>query len=156
MQRSSLPSGTQNVLVFDTKHGTNTHKLKLGCFSTVGPSGETKVVAASLVADESEESFTWVFTCLLRAFRIPPAVIFTDSDPGMAAFILAVFCPLGTLHFLCTWHRSKNLLTHVKPSHFSASTGMDSFIAAWWTLCLRSDKLKHKAIKAPKKTCGEV
>ena len=69
-----------NVLVFDTKHGTNTHKLKLSCFTTVAPSGATKVLAASLVASESEKSFAWVFAieCLLEAFRIPPAVIFTD------------------------------------------------------------------------------
>ena len=125
--------------MFDTKHGTNTHKLKLGCFCTVGPSGNTVVLAASLVASESEASFIWVFSCFLLAFRIAPAVIFTDSDPGMAAAILAVFCLLGTLHFLCTWHLSKNLLTHVKPSLFSAPAGLESFTAAWWTLCLRSD-----------------
>ena len=129
-----------NVCVYDTKHNTNTHRLKLGCVCTVGPSGSTKVLAASLVAAESEASFTWVFTCFLLSFRVAPAVIFTDSDAGMAAAILAVFCVLGTLHFLCTWHLSKNLLTHVKASLFATPAGMDAFISAWWTLCLRSDR----------------
>ena len=134
--------------MFDTKHGTNTHKLKLGCFCTVGPSGNTVVLAASLVAAESEASFTWVFTCFLLALRFAPAVIFTDSDPGMAAAILAVFCVLGTLHFLCTWHLSKNLLTHVKPSLFSEPASMEWFIGAWWTLCLRSDTSSSAAFAA--------
>jgi hypothetical protein len=129
--------GRCNVLVFDTKHGTNTHKLKLGCFTTVAPSGATKVLAASLVASESEKSFAWVFECLLEAFRIPPAVIFTDSDPGMAAAIARIL--VATLHFLCTWHLSKNALTHIKPALFSSPAGCDAFMSDWWTICMRSD-----------------
>ena len=129
--------GRCNVLVFDTKHGTNTHKLKLGCFTTVAPSGATKVLAASLVASESEKSFAWVFECLLEAFRIPPAVIFTDSDPGMAAAIAHIL--ITTLHFLCTWHLSKNLLAHVKPALFPSSAGCDAFMSDWWAICMRSD-----------------
>ena len=129
--------GRCNVLVFDTKHGTNTHKLKLGCFTTVAPSGATKVLAASLVASESEKSFAWVFECLLEAFRIPPAVIFTDSDPGMAAAIARVL--ITTLHFLCTWHLSKNLLTHIKPALFPSPAGCDAFMSDWWAICMRSD-----------------
>ena len=129
--------GRCNVLVFDTKHGTNTPKLKLGCFTTVAPSGATKVLAASLVASESEKSFAWVFECLLEAFRIPPAVIFTDSDPGMAAAIARIL--VATLHFLCTWHLSKNALAHIKPALFSSPAGCDAFMSDWWTMCMRSD-----------------
>jgi hypothetical protein len=129
--------GRCNVLVFDTKHGTNTHKLKLGCFTTVAPSGATKVLAASLVASESEKSFAWVFECLLEAFRIPPAVIFTDSDPGMAAAIARIL--VATLHFLCTWHLSKNALTHIKPALFPSPAGFDAFMSDWWAICMRSD-----------------
>ncbi len=129
--------GRCNVLVFDTKHGTNTHKLKLGCFTTVAPSGATKVLAASLVASESEKSFAWVFECLLEAFRIPPAVIFTDSDPGMAAAMARIL--ITTLHFLCTWHLSKNLLTHIKPALFPSPAGCDAFMSDWWAICMRSD-----------------
>ena len=129
--------GRCNVLVFDTKHGTNTHKLKLGCFTTVAPSGATKVLAASLVASESEKSFAWVFDCLLEAFRIPPAVIFTDSDPGMAAAIASIL--VATLHFLCTWHLSKNALTHIKPALFSSPAGCDAFMSDWWAICMLSD-----------------
>jgi len=95
--------GKDNVVVFDTKHGTNTHKLKLGCVTTVAPSGATVVLAASLVARETQASFAWVFTALLQAFRIPPAVIFTDSDPGMEAAITEILP--NTRHFLCTWQK---------------------------------------------------
>ena len=97
------------------------------------------VLAASLIASESGDSFAWVFTHYLRAFRYAPAVIFTDSDPGMAAAASAILCVLGTLHFLCIWHLSKNLLTHIKPALFSALSSFDTFIAGWWTICMCSD-----------------
>ena len=129
--------GEGNVIVFDTKHSTNTHRLKLGCIVTVSPSGATKVLAASLIASETKESFIWVFTCFMKAFRVEPAAIFTDSDPWMAVAIALVF--LTALHFLCTWHLSKNLLTHVKPAMFDSLPSYDAFIGGWWELCLRSD-----------------
>ncbi len=34
--------GRCNVLVFDTKHGTNTHKLKLGCFKLLLPAAQQR------------------------------------------------------------------------------------------------------------------
>jgi len=126
--------------VYDTKHGTNKYKLKLGCFVTVAPSGVTKVLAASLVSAETMDSFKWVFERFLSAFRVPPAVIFTDSDAGMAAAYTAVLQPLGVLHFLCIWHLSKNVLTHINRPLFSSPAGHQAFMNGWWQVCKTSDR----------------
>ena len=104
----------------------------------MAPSGESSVIAASLVSSEDEASFAWVFLCFLQFFRRPPAVLFTDSDPAMAAAAAAVL--LSTLHLLCIWHLSKNLLTNVKPAAFLTLAAHKAFMDGWWKICLQSDK----------------
>ena len=119
------------------QHGTNTHKLKLGCFVTVGPSGATRVLAASLVAAEDEASFAWVFQRFVEAFRRPPAVLYTDSDPAMAAAAARML--VNTLHLLCVWHLSKNAMSNIKPAAFPSLAAHSAFMDDWWKICLESD-----------------
>ena len=126
-----------NVVLFDTKHGTNRYKLKLGLLTTVHASGATKVLAASLVANETEDSFRFVFQCFLEAFRVPPAVIFTDSDPAMAAALRAIMA--ATIHLLCIWHLSKNILSNVRPAFAGDAAKWAAFNSKWWSICLCTD-----------------
>jgi hypothetical protein len=36
-------------VLYDTKHGTNKYKLKLGCWTIVDHNGDTQIIAFSLV-----------------------------------------------------------------------------------------------------------
>jgi len=45
----------------------------------------------------------------------------------------------NTRHFLCTWHLSKNLITHVKRNLFSSKADYDKFMSSYWMICMRSD-----------------
>jgi hypothetical protein len=112
------------------QHGTNRYGLKLGCFTTVDNSGVTIILAVSLLADETTESFEWAFHQLNRTFCIPPRVIFTDSDPAMGAAIASVMP--HTIHFLCTFHLSQNLYQHIHPLFRGGkSEAWNVFCTAW-------------------------
>ena len=63
-----------NIVIFDTTHGTNRFGFKLGLFSTVGSDLKNKVIAMSLVRCEDHESFAWVFESFMDAFKFPPKV----------------------------------------------------------------------------------
>jgi MULE transposase domain len=121
------------------KHGTNTYKLKLGLLTTVDGNGATRVLAASLLLNETAEAFKWTFQCFLESFRVPPNVLFTDGDAAMAVAVEAIF-PI-THHLLCTWHLSKNVLTNIRPVFCGDSAAWQVFKSTWWKICLRSDKL---------------
>lgn len=97
---------------YDTTFGTNRSGMKLGLVTSVDGDGHTRILFVTLVAHQNAESFEWVFKKLLEVFRIPPAVIFTDSDPAMAVAIEATLC--ATKHLLCTWHLSLNLAKNLR------------------------------------------
>jgi hypothetical protein len=118
------------------QHGTNRYRLKLGLFTTVDSNGATRILAACLVTCETAESVAWAFDCFMD-FRILPLIILTDSDPVMAAAIKLYFP--STLHFLCTYHLSKNLLKHVRPIFGGDKTAWHKFNSSWWRIRLKTD-----------------
>ena len=97
---------------YDTTFSTNRSGMKLGLVTAVDGDGHTRILFASLVAHQNQQSFKWVLQKLLEVFRILPKVIFTDSDPALAIAIAEVL--IGAAHLLCTWHLSLNLATNVK------------------------------------------
>jgi hypothetical protein len=111
--------------------------MKLACLTTVAPNGETKILAVSLVCNESEESFSWVFRRFLEAFRTAPTVIITDSDIAMQNAVAAVFP--DTAHLLCVWHLAANVLTNVRGVYGSNDAGWHEFIRLWWKIAKQSD-----------------
>jgi hypothetical protein len=52
------------------QYKTNKYSMKLGIFALVAASGATVVPAVSLIVDETEDSFTWVFKRFLDCFRV--------------------------------------------------------------------------------------
>ena len=50
-----------NPAFFDTSHGTNKYCLKFGALTTVDMHGRTVILASSLLSNETESSFDWVF-----------------------------------------------------------------------------------------------
>jgi hypothetical protein len=66
---------------------------------TVDGSGSTKILACSLMMDESLESAEWSCQCFNDCFRVPPAVIFSDSAPALKAALARVFPTSMHLYF---------------------------------------------------------
>ena len=63
-----------NVVLYDTSHGTNPYKLKLGCFTTINENGQTVILAVSLLQSEDDDMFKWAFE---QVGHMTP-----DSTPG--------------------------------------------------------------------------
>ena len=111
------------VVVYDTKHGTNRFGLKLGCFVGLDNNGLSRIIAASLLLNETEESFCYVFEWFSTVFG-EPKIIFTDGDKQMARAIQNSF-PSST-HLLCTFHLYKNFFEKVRPVFWvKKMTGMN-------------------------------
>jgi hypothetical protein len=124
-------------LVPSPQHGTNNPGLKMAAYVTVDATGATKALAYSFLLDESNESHQWSYECFKDAFRTPPAVIFTDSDPGMKVAIAAVFPDAE--HLLCVWHLSKNMFTHIKAACGNDDAMWKRMLSTWWCIVKQSD-----------------
>ena len=129
-----------NCVLFDTSYGTNRYFLKIGAFTTVNKYGKTVIIACSLLTNEDQESFEWLFK---EFFRTTPNVMFTDGDPGMANAICLVLP--RTTHLLCTFHISKNITTHIKPLFSGQGHDLKAkwtkFMKEWWKICKKQDSL---------------
>ena len=141
----------KNVIFYDTTHGTNKWKMKLALFTTVSESGETVILAASLIKRESRESFKWVFEHFCKMFSVPPTVIFTDGDPGMHGAIKDVFPT--SVHLFCTYHLSLNLFKHCHGLFPSGTRGKKNqqwgmFLKTWWTIALKSEESSRDTFNA--------
>jgi hypothetical protein len=127
----------KKVVLFDTKYRNNKYAMALGCFVTIDAYGNTQVLAASLLASESKEMFSWVFEKFKCCFGSVPSVIITDGDATMAESIVEVW-PQCT-HLLCTWHLYKNLFEHIHCFFINNNEGWRKLNSMWWRICKRSD-----------------
>ena len=64
---------------------------------TVDGTGATKVLASSLLLDETADSMAWSCQCFKDCFRVPPRVIFSDSAPAIKLAVASVFPEPHTL-----------------------------------------------------------
>mmetsp|Transcript_5427 Transcript_5427/g.13778 ORF Transcript_5427/g.13778 Transcript_5427/m.13778 type:complete len:479 (+) Transcript_5427:1167-2603(+) len=127
--------GDNSVVLFDTTFATNRYGQKLGFFTTVSPHGHTVILAATFLQSESRESFEWAFSRFRDTFT-SPATIFTDGCAHQARAIQSEFPEAK--HMLCTFHLSKNLVTHCKKA-FRNNADWEAFNSAWWGLAKDSD-----------------
>ena len=126
------------VVLYDTKHGTNKYRCKLGCWTSVDENGDTRIIAFSLVDEgESKESFTWAFQQFAKHLS-PPSVIFTDGDVGMAGAIETVFSKAGTVHLLCVYHIYTNVYKHMH-GLIRDKKEWRTFVSKFWSIAKKTD-----------------
>jgi hypothetical protein len=128
------------------QHGTNNAGMKLALWVTAAGSGATKILAVSLLYDESEDSFRFTCECFRNCFRVPPAVIFTDSDPAIKVAIEATFP--DSEHLLCIWHLSKNLLSNVRTVCGANDDLWHRIMSGWWAIAKQSDESSRATFDA--------
>jgi hypothetical protein len=115
---------------------------------TADNTAATKILAVSLLLDETEESFQFSCECFLDCFRKAPAVIFTDSDPAIKAAIEAVFPVPLTAHLLCIWHLSKNLFSNVRAACGTDDALWQRIMSGWWVIVKQSDESSRETFDA--------
>lgn len=97
-------SSTQfgDAVVFDTTYKRGSYSLPLASFIGVNHHRQPVLLGSALIADESEESFTWVFRAWLRAMSgCCPLSIIADQDKAIQHSIAQVFP--GTHHRFSAW-----------------------------------------------------
>jgi hypothetical protein len=75
--------------------------------------------------------------CFEECYGSRPDVIFTDSDPAMAAAIALLWDT--TTHLLCTWHLFKNFYENIHPLFSGKAELWHKLAGMWWKLCKDSD-----------------
>ena len=101
-----------DVVFFDTTYRTNKECRPFGAFVGVNHQYQLVVFGASLLYDETSQSFEWLFHTFFECMSDKkPKTIFTDRDPAMAKAISLVM--LETYHRLCLWHIYQNALKNL-------------------------------------------
>ncbi|KAM7485175.1 hypothetical protein LguiA_001184 [Lonicera macranthoides] len=91
-----------DAIVFDTTYRRGSYSVPLASFLGVNHHKQPVLLGCALIADESEESFTWVFQAWLKAMsgRRPLSII-ADQDKAIQHSIAQVFP--GTHHRFSAW-----------------------------------------------------
>ncbi|KDP40075.1 hypothetical protein JCGZ_02073 [Jatropha curcas] len=91
-----------DAVVFDTSYRKSNYQVPFATFVGVNHHKLPVLLACALIADESEESFTWLFQTWLRAMSgCRPKSIIADQDMAIQHAIAKVF-PM-THHRFSTW-----------------------------------------------------
>ncbi|XP_077251944.1 protein FAR1-RELATED SEQUENCE 5-like [Tasmannia lanceolata] len=108
------------VIVFDVTYKTNRYKMPFAPFTGVNHHRQSTLFGCALLADETEETFTWLFKEWLKCMwgKVPSCII-TDMDRAMRNAIRIVFP--NTRHRFCSWHTSKHLVEHIPAMQDSTS-----------------------------------
>ncbi len=112
-------------------------------FVTGDQEGVTQILAVSVILNEDYRSIDWVMCTFEEAFASQPqvivTVILTDWDKTFA-IVLARVWP-RTVHQLCTYHLSKNILQKICPLYCGkqANQCFREFLSEWWAIAKKSE-----------------
>ncbi|XP_058088423.1 protein FAR1-RELATED SEQUENCE 5-like [Magnolia sinica] len=146
----------RDVICFDTTYRINSYGRPFAPFIGVNHHKQTVIFGASLLYDETIESFKWLFQTFLSAmFGKQPMTILTDQDAAMANALASVMPE--TYHRLCMWHIYQNVAKHLSNvfnglksfgSDFSKCVydyeEEEEFLAAWNNLLEKYDLVQNK------------
>jgi len=100
----------RDVVLMDTTCKTNRYNMILVVLLAIDNHNRSRLVATALVSNETQTTFSWILTSILKATNHPPALLFTDADLAMVAAIQEVWST--TKHQFCLFHIRKNLDKH--------------------------------------------
>ena len=101
-----------DAISFDTTFRTNKECRPFAIFTGFNHYRMTTIFGATLLYDETVESFEWLFNTFLHAMSgKKPTTIFTDQDAAMSKAISIVL--FDVTHGLCTFHLNQNALKHL-------------------------------------------
>ncbi|XP_077230108.1 protein FAR1-RELATED SEQUENCE 5-like [Tasmannia lanceolata] len=101
-----------DVIVFYVTYKTNRLSLPFAPFTGVNHHRQSTLFGSALLADETNETFCWIFEQLLTCMHgKAPGAIITDMDLAMKNVIKRVFP--DTRHRFCEWYIWKHLLEKV-------------------------------------------
>src|SRR5439155_5323007 len=96
------------IVINDNTSQTNKYHMYLFLIIIVNNHARSRMVATTVVSDETKETYQWILECLLSATdNLAPNVLFTDADLAIVSAIHEMLP--STKHNYCIWHLHKNL-----------------------------------------------
>ncbi|XP_042515193.1 protein FAR1-RELATED SEQUENCE 5-like isoform X2 [Macadamia integrifolia] len=148
-----------DVLAFDTTYKKNRYHFPFGPFVGVNHHGQTTLFGCGLIADETIESFIWLFSTWLKAMDSrPPVAIITDQCPSLLRAIPHVFP--NAKHRYCSWHVQKHFMEHLSNLYGTSpsfkkdfgrciygSQTENEFETSWQELLIAYNLVEHEWLK---------
>ncbi|KAK2990864.1 hypothetical protein RJ640_002848 [Escallonia rubra] len=101
-----------DIVTFDTTFATNKDHRPLAVFIGFNHCREQVIFGASLLYDETQVSFDWVYNTFLEAHKFKkPITLFTDQDITMGNAVRVVMPEVR--HSLYTFHIMQNAIKHL-------------------------------------------
>ncbi|KAL3674993.1 hypothetical protein R1sor_024941 [Riccia sorocarpa] len=110
-RRAALYFG--DVIIFDTTYKLNKYDMPFAVFTGVSNHGQTLLLGAALLRNETTPTFQWLFEEWHKTMRVNPVSILTDQDRSITEAICSKLPT--TKHCFCTWH-----ITSKFPGWFAA------------------------------------
>ncbi|KAF7839313.1 protein FAR1-RELATED SEQUENCE 5-like isoform X2 [Senna tora] len=147
-----------DMVSFDTTYRTNKKSQPFAPFLGFNHHRQTVIFGATLLYDDTSESFEWLFKTFLKAMcEKKPKTIFTDQDTAMTKAISVVLPE--SYHRLCTWHLFQNALKNVnhafkKSDSFASDLRRciydyeyeEDFLNAWESILDKHDLFQNKLL----------
>ncbi|KAL3691226.1 hypothetical protein R1sor_004877 [Riccia sorocarpa] len=99
-RRAALYFG--DVFIFDTMYKLNKYDMLFAVFTGFSNHGQTLLLGAALLRNETTPTFQWLFEEWHKTVRINPVSILTNQDRSITEAICSKLPT--TKHCFCTWH----------------------------------------------------
>ncbi|XP_031475738.1 protein FAR1-RELATED SEQUENCE 5-like isoform X2 [Nymphaea colorata] len=141
-----------DVVCFDTTLIANSSGRPFGLFIGINHHKQSVVFGATLLYDQSSETFEWLFQTFERTMQgKQPKVILTDQDQVIAKALANVWP--STYHRICLWHifqkasnafNSSNDFKNDFSSCIFGHEDEDSFLSSWQHMLVKHDLVQNE------------
>src|SRR5436305_403856 len=77
----------RNIVIIDTTSKTNQFDMMLLLVIVVDNNFRNLIVAAAILEDETEATFSWVLQELKNSCNITPTALYSDADPALISAV---------------------------------------------------------------------
>jgi len=135
-----------DIVIVDMTSKTNQFDMILMLIIAVDNNFRNLIIAAAILEDETEETFSWVLQELKNSCDVVPNVLYSDADPALISAVKMNYPE--TQHFHCIFHIDLNLRKKLKGKlHDEFEPFRAKFLEMRNSLCQKTFELKwHELI----------
>nr|GFB05593.1 protein FAR1-related sequence 5-like [Tanacetum cinerariifolium] len=96
-----------DVVSFDATFRTNKYDFVFVSFTGIDHNQKCVTFGATLLSDETEDSYCWMLKAFLKVHQKQPTLALTDQDGALRNVVVIMFP--DSKHRLCVWHITQKL-----------------------------------------------
>nr|KAJ0225727.1 hypothetical protein LSAT_V11C100031950 [Lactuca sativa] len=131
-----------DVISFDATFRTNKYGMIFVPFTAIDNHKRSINMGASLLSNESIESYRWLLEDFLKAHVKHPQLVLTDQDPTILQAVEAIF-PTSN-HRLCMWHIMKKLQAKVSTDFLKNTDFRKRFTKLVWNVYIEPEVFESR------------